>query len=192
MAGVCARFGLFLDRLWGMMDSMRSSLCLLVVLATFTQAATPAAVPTPDVSKEVYRAGAAGMVMDLAFTTAAAPEKIWAAIATSEGLGRWAGARGLVELKVGGAYEIYFQPDNPPGKRGMEGNKILSFMPGRMLSYSGGLPNTWVVYLIEPVASGTRVRFQAAGTNSEWEAKCAEQLQGVAAFIQGLASYLKK
>jgi uncharacterized protein YndB with AHSA1/START domain len=59
-----------------------------------------------------------------------------------------------VELAVGGDYEMYFDPKQPEGLRGSEGCKILSFVPGEMLSFTWNAPpsipevrgqHTWVV-----------------------------------------------
>lgn len=59
-----------------------------------------------------------------------------------------------IELAIGGKYEMYFLPDNPEGKRGSEGCRVLSFLPGKMLSFSWNAPphldevrnkRTWVV-----------------------------------------------
>src|SRR5688500_9439274 len=129
-------------------------------------AMTEAPVPPPkDVQSEIFEAKGCGMVMRHAFTTPASPEKVWAAIASSEGLAVWAAAAANVDLRLGGAYELYFKPQNAPGKRGMEGNTILSFVPARMISYSGELPGTWVVYTIEKTDRGSHVIFNAMGTN---------------------------
>jgi uncharacterized protein YndB with AHSA1/START domain len=147
---------------------------------------------TNTVQSTMYDDTAAGMVMHHRFRTAASPERIWAAIATADGLARWAAKEAKVELRPGGAYELYFRPENAPGKRGMEGNKVLSFAPHRVLSYSGGLPDTWVLYSIEPEpAGGAIVNFIAMGTHPDWKAKCAAQAPAVTAFVQKLADHLR-
>ena len=155
-------------------------------------AAQPPASRAADITSDVTQVDGAGMVMKHTFTTTAPVERVWRAIASADGLASWAAPAARVELRIGGSYELYFRPDNPPGKRGMEGNKVLSFAPLRMISYSGGLPDTWVVYIIEPHVGGTRVTFAAMGTNPEWEAKCSEQSGAVAVFVQKLADVLKK
>lgn len=155
-------------------------------------AAQPPAPAPGDVATETYRAPGAGMVMKHSFRTPAAPDRVWQAIASDAGLATWAARAARVELRIGGSYELYFRPDNPPGKRGMEGNKVLSFVPERMISYSGGLSDTWVVYTLEPLTNGTRVTFTAMGTNPEWEEKCSAQSGAVAAFVQKLADRLKQ
>lgn len=45
-----------------------------------------------------------------------------------------------VELRVGGPYEMLFLTDNPEGQRGGEGNKVLSFLTNKMLSFEWNAP----------------------------------------------------
>jgi len=67
-----------------------------------------------------------------------------------------------VELKIGGAFEMYFLLDAPEGQRGSEGCKVLSFVPNEMLSFSWNAPpqfpnirngghHTWVVINFHPI-----------------------------------------
>lgn len=83
-------------------------------------------------------------------------DKIWWKWTTHEGLKTFFGPDNLVDLKIGGRYEIYFLPDNPPGLKGGEGNNILSYIPNEMLSFTWNAPpehpeirnhehKTWVV-----------------------------------------------
>ena len=80
----------------------------------------------------------------------------WWKWTTHEGLLTFFGRDNNVELRPGGPYEIYFLMDNPPGKRGGEGNVVLSYLPEKMLSFSWNAPpeypeirnhahKTWVV-----------------------------------------------
>ncbi len=65
---------------------------------------------------------------------------IWWQWTTHEGLLTFFGQDNKVELCLGGAYEIYFLLDNPEGLRGGEGNKILSYLPNKMLSFTWNAP----------------------------------------------------
>lgn len=65
---------------------------------------------------------------------------VWRAISTSEGLARWLAPAAHVELEIGGSYEVYLHPDAEPGERGMEGTKVLAFIPGHMLAVHGSGP----------------------------------------------------
>lgn len=88
---------------------------------------------------------------------------VWEKWTTHEGLKTFLGLDNKVELKPGGAYEIYFLLDNPPGLRGGEGNQVLSFLPEEMLSFTWNAPptipeirnhehRTWVVVTFKEVS----------------------------------------
>ncbi|HTX73293.1 MAG TPA: SRPBCC domain-containing protein [Rectinemataceae bacterium] len=92
------------------------------------------------------------------------PHRAWARWTTHEGLTSFFGRDNAVDLELGGRFEIYFLLDNPPGLRGSEGCKVLSFLPERMLSFSWNAPpafkevreadyKTWVVVLFTPLGA---------------------------------------
>ncbi len=67
-------------------------------------------------------------------------------------------------MRPGGPFEIYFDTEAPAGKRGGEGNKVLSYLPEQMLTFSWSAPpsipeirnqkhRTWVVVLFREVNS---------------------------------------
>ena len=70
------------------------------------------------------------------------PEELWPLWTSEEGLREWLVPNSNIELKIGGRYEWLFVPENDPGKQGGEGNKILSFLPHRMLSFTWNAPPT--------------------------------------------------
>lgn len=85
---------------------------------------------------------------------------VWEKWATEDGCRSFFAADCKIELKPGGAYEMYFIPDAEPGSRGSEGCKVLSFLPYEMFSFSWNAPpsfpeirnsgdNTWVVVQLE-------------------------------------------
>jgi len=45
-----------------------------------------------------------------------------------------------VELKLFGKYEILFNPEAEPGKRGAEGNQIMAVEPHKMFSFTWDAP----------------------------------------------------
>lgn len=102
-------------------------------------------------------------------------EKVWWRWTTREGLNTFMSEDSRIELRPGGAFEIYFLMDNPEGLRGSEGCKILSYLPERMLSFSWNAPpehrevrdseyKTWVVVEFESLsASQTEVRLTHLG-----------------------------
>jgi len=104
----------------------------------------------------------------------AAPAEVWDAWTTVEGARRFFAPDARLKIMKGGAYEILFDTEAPPGKKGSEGSTVLSFVPGRMLSFTWGAPPKyaksrrelaqWVVLLFEPVGERrTRVRFYELG-----------------------------
>jgi uncharacterized protein YndB with AHSA1/START domain len=75
---------------------------------------------------------------------------------TKDGLKAFFGADNEIDITPGGKYEIYFLMDNEPGLKGGEGCQVLSFVPGKMLSFTWNAPpqhmevrnsdyHTWVV-----------------------------------------------
>ncbi|MGE5342526.1 MAG: SRPBCC family protein [Candidatus Omnitrophota bacterium] len=86
-----------------------------------------------------------------------------------------------IELAVGGKYELYLAPKQPKGERGSEGCKILSFVPGEMLSFTWSAPpslpsvrkeRTWVVLRFETMEpKKTRVYLTHIGwqAGEEWQ-----------------------
>lgn len=115
----------------------------------------------------------------------ASRETVYGLFTSSEGLKKWLVDAAKVELRPGGAYEIYFMTDAPAGTQGSETCRVLSFIPGRMVSFTWNAPphlsrtrnqHTWVVVEFEGDAS-TKVRVTHTGwpasglaSEPEWEA----------------------
>lgn len=103
---------------------------------------------------------------------------VWAAWTEPEAWRRLWGpqSQGRFDLAVGGAYEWLFD-----GSIGGNGDQVLSYIPGRMLSFSWNAPpsqpvtrlaRTWVVVELEPVeANATRVRLThlGFGDGPQWD-----------------------
>lgn len=96
----------------------------------------------------------------------ASVNEVWQKWTTHEGLKTFLGVDNKIELTPGGPFEIYFLMDNPPGLRGGEGNKVLSFLPQQMLSFTWNAPptipevrdhehKTWVVVTLKVVDEQT-------------------------------------
>lgn len=115
-------------------------------------------------------------------TVEAAPEAVWNAWTTAEGL-RFVSSESRVELKIGGAYEWFLDgPADDRGRRGSEGSRILAFLPGKMLAFAWTFPpdipslraageTTQVVVLFDDQADGAvRVRLHVLGwqDGEEW------------------------
>jgi len=110
-------------------------------------------------------------------------DNIWNKWTTHEGLLTFFGADNKVELRIGGAFEIYFMMDQPYGTRGAEGCEVLSFLPKKMLSFSWNAPpqfdairngnhQTWVVVEMIAVGNVTEVTLTHLGwlEGEDWNA----------------------
>jgi uncharacterized protein YndB with AHSA1/START domain len=96
---------------------------------------------------------------------------VWAAWTTAQALGTWFGSDARMALCVGGPFEILFYgPERT--ERGSEGCKVLSFVPGRLLSFSWNAPPhlthtrpqlTWVVVELSDLAGETTLRLTHTG-----------------------------
>lgn len=100
-----------------------------------------------------------GLMIRKAVMVPASADEVFDAFTTLEGVKTFFAPDASLELAVHGKYEMYFDPKAPKGQKGGEGNKILSFIPGEMLSFTWNappsLPNvrkeqTWVVLTFQP------------------------------------------
>ncbi len=141
----------------------------------------------PDFAPPLVHA-AAGDVSERAIVVAAEVERsadeAFAMWSSSAGLARWWLPESRIELRPGGYFELLFMPagEVPFGQRGSEGCRILSYLPGRMLSFTWNAPPhlpatrgrpTWVVIRFEPNGdAGCRVELQHLGwPASEWDSE---------------------
>lgn len=67
-------------------------------------------------------------------------DELWKCWTTKEGITSFFAPDCNVCLEPWGDYEIYFFPENPPGFRGADGQRILAFEPMKMLSFSWNFP----------------------------------------------------
>jgi len=65
---------------------------------------------------------------------------VWTAWTTEEGAKTFFAPECKIELEPGGAYEMYFNLDAPPGEQGGEGMIILAIQPEKMLSFTWNAP----------------------------------------------------
>ncbi|MDF1543868.1 MAG: SRPBCC domain-containing protein [bacterium] len=121
--------------------------------------------------------------IELDETIAAPLKQVWAAWTTTEGITSWLVQEAEIDLRIGGAYELYFAIEAPKGSRGAEGCKVLSYAPQRMLSFSWNAPPTipklrklgpctWVVLEFEALdPNKTAIRFRQFGikVGKEWD-----------------------
>lgn len=111
------------------MNRNRSAATLAAALAVALMFAMPcrlAAQKEPQVRKEMLlRASLAD---------------VWNAWTTTAGCITFFAPGANVELRKDGAYEIYFVPSAPKGKRGSEGCTVLSFEPMKTLAFTWNAP----------------------------------------------------
>lgn len=143
---------------------------------------------------------ATGRVLEKEVTVAASLGEVWHAWTTVEGLASFFSKESKVELRVGGAYDMFLniEPDHH-GKRGSEGCKVLSYLPKEMLSFEWTFPptipslrdndaKTHVVLRFDPIGERrVRVRFAQLGwrKGENWDA-------GYAYFDKAWDGVLKK
>ncbi|MEJ2448736.1 MAG: SRPBCC domain-containing protein [Anaerolineales bacterium] len=68
--------------------------------------------------------------------------EVWKAWTTEQGAKSFFAPECQIELHVGGAYEMYFDPEASRGERGGEGLTILAIQEERMLSFTWNAPPT--------------------------------------------------
>lgn len=102
-----------------------------------------------------------GLMIRKAVEVDASADTAFEAWTTDDGVQGFFAPGSRVELAIGGDYELYFDPKAKPGNKGSEGCKILSFLPGEMLSFTWNNPpsipeirdkHTWVVIFFQPLA----------------------------------------
>ena len=125
------------------------------------------------VPPERYAESVTGRVLHKEVVVSAPRAEVWRAWTTTAGLRSWFTPWSTIELRIGGRIEILFGMDSPPGQRGSEDCRILSFLPAEMLSFEWNAPpslgamrwkHTHVVLHLEDAPAGkTRVRFDQLG-----------------------------
>ncbi len=140
-----------------------------IALTLFAAALLPAALLAQDRQIKV------------AVTVAATPEQVWPLWTTDEGVRSFFAPSSHIDLKVGGAYEIFFDPSAPTGQKGADGMTLLAVEPNRRLAFTWNAPGTMpyvraqrtiVIVDFTPVGKdSTRVTLQHIGWGSgkEWD-----------------------
>jgi uncharacterized protein YndB with AHSA1/START domain len=124
-------------------------------------------------------------VIDLTRVVHAERKSVWELFTTAAGWKRFFGVEAKIGRLPGEPFEIYFSPEG--GARGAEGCRILSTVPGEMISFQWNVPAdlpvaranpTWVVVTFESLASGvTSVRLRHFGFAEQAAAHPAEAKQ---------------
>jgi PTH1 family peptidyl-tRNA hydrolase len=102
-----------------------------------------------------------------AVTVDAPREKVFDAWTTVEGARAFFAPDAQIELKPGGAYELYFNPDEQPGDRGSEGCKILAYRRPQFLVFSWNAPREIPTLRKKRAKTRVEVRLEEAGDTTE-------------------------
>jgi uncharacterized protein YndB with AHSA1/START domain len=106
---------------------------------------------------------------------------VWRAWTTEEGVITFFAPACKIDLKPGGAYEMYFNLDAPPGEQGGEGMIILAIQPESLLSFTWNAPPnlpdvrgqmTHVVISLEeksPQETLVHLKHDGWGEGSDWD-----------------------
>ena len=100
-------------------------------------------------------------------------DQAWDAWTTREGIVSFFAPDAKVELRVGGAFQIYIDPTAPPGSKGADEMRFLALQPKKMISFDWNAPphlaqaraqRTFVVVRFEPLTDKTtRVTLHHSG-----------------------------
>jgi len=142
--GLLEMGGPFLDDSGGMMVSRAASREEVVRLAEADPAVKSGLLAvTVKPWMQVMRADPpqeTGALIRRVVTVEVSLAEAWKAWTSSEGCQTFFAPRAQVEAKVGGAYEMRFDPSQPEGTQGSEGCRILALEPMRLLSFSWNAP----------------------------------------------------
>ncbi|MBL8344046.1 MAG: SRPBCC domain-containing protein [Rubrivivax sp.] len=126
-------------------------------------------------------AQAAERAIDKQVDVPAPLDQVWAAWTTREGIVGFFAPDARVEARVGGAFQIYFDPGAAAGDRGADDMRFLALQPKRMLSFDWNAPpslpearqqRTFVVVRFAPLDDKTtRVTLHHTGwgDGGEWD-----------------------
>jgi uncharacterized protein YndB with AHSA1/START domain len=115
-------------------------------------------------------------------TVPAGLEPVWHAWTTNEGAETFFAPRCIIDPRPGGKYEILFDLDAEPGKRGSEGMRVLAVQPRHLLSFTWNAPPefpgvreqlthvTVLLLALDPDHTKVCLRHDGWGEGEEWDA----------------------
>lgn len=139
-----------------------------LLLALSIMAAVPAIAKEGPVTIVERREADDSLTMVHSVEIGASPARAWAAISTADGWKQWAVPVAFADFRIGGDIETSYDPSAVRGSPANIRNRILAFVPGRMLAIQAvqappGFPHPealarlWTVIEIEPL-DGDRSR----------------------------------
>ena len=106
-------------------------------------------------------------------------EDVWNALTTETGVKTFFAPGCNIDLRPDGLYEIFFNPDAPPGERGGDGLRVMAVQPMKMFSFTWNAPPSLpdvreqrthvIIRLIVEDDDRTRVRLYHDGWGSGGE-----------------------
>ena len=126
-------------------------------------------------------AHAAERAIDKTVDVNASVDDVWDAWTTRAGIVSFFAPDAKIEPRVGGAFEVYIDPEAPPGSRGADDMRFMALQPKRMLSFTWNAPphlpearaqRTLVVLRLQPIGDKqTRVTLHHVGwgDGGEWD-----------------------
>jgi len=126
-------------------------------------------------------AHAAERAIDRAVVVNATVDQAWDAWTTRDGIVSFFAPDARIEPQVGGAFQIYIDPDAPPGRKGADDTRFMALQPKKMLSFDWNAPphlpearaqRTFVVIRLVPVdETHTQVTLHHTGwgDGGEWD-----------------------
>lgn len=127
------------------------------------------------------RLHAAERAIDKSIDVAATLDQAWEAWTTREGIVSFFAPDAKVEPRVGGAFQIYFDPTAPPGGKGADEMRFLALQPRKMISFDWNAPphlaqaraqRTFVVVRFEPLTDKTTritLHHSGWGDGGQWD-----------------------
>jgi uncharacterized protein YndB with AHSA1/START domain len=151
---------------------MRKESGLMRVLATLTAAGV--------LLGSAFGASAAERAIDKEAVISATLDQAWDAWTTREGVISFFAPDARIEPRVGGAFQVYFNPLAEPGMKGADNVRFMALQPKSMISFDWSAPPhlpqvrpqfTFVVVRFEPVGpKETRVTLpHRMGSGGEWD-----------------------
>ncbi len=126
-------------------------------------------------------AHAAERAIDKTIDVNASVDDVWDAWTTRTGIVSFFAPDAKIEPRVGGAFEIYINPEAPPGSKGADDMRFMALQPKQMLSFTWNAPphlpearaqRTFVVLRFQPIGDKqTRVTLHHVGwgDGGEWD-----------------------
>jgi uncharacterized protein YndB with AHSA1/START domain len=128
-----------------------------------------------------HPAAAAERAIEKSVLVDATLDQAWDSWTTREGIVSFFAPDAKIEPRVGGAFEIYFDPSAEPGSKGADGMRYMALQPKKMLSFDWNAPphlpearaqRTVVIVRFEPITEKqTRVTLHHTGwgDGGEWD-----------------------